>query len=60
MLLLGGYLEGCMPPGIRDTILAIKALKNILFNHNTAYDIIHSKIPDAMVSVAHNMVALAL
>ncbi|MCL5421947.1 MAG: family 1 glycosylhydrolase [Nitrospirae bacterium] len=59
VLLLGGYLEGCMPPGIRDAGLAIKALKNILACHGMAYDIIHSKIPDAMVSVAHNMAALA-
>lgn len=59
VLLLGGYLEGCMPPGIKDSSLAIKALKNILTCHGRAYDIIHSKIPDAMVSVAHNMAALA-
>ncbi|MBI5026084.1 MAG: glycoside hydrolase family 1 protein [Nitrospirae bacterium] len=59
VLLLGGYLEGCMPPGIKDASLAVKALKNILTCHGMAYDIIHSKIPDAMVSVAHNMAALA-
>lgn len=28
-------------------------------NHGKAYDIIHSKTPDAMVSIAHNMAALA-
>ena len=55
VLILGGYLEGCMPPGIRDVSLAVKALKNILICHGRAYDIIHSHIPDAMVSVAHNM-----
>lgn len=59
VLLLGSYLEGCMPPGIKDASLAIKALKNILTCHGSAYDIIHSKIPDAMVSVAHNMAAFA-
>lgn len=59
VLLLGGYLEGCMPPGIRDIKPAIKALRNILICHGKAYDIIHSKIPDSMVSVAHNMAALA-
>lgn len=59
VLLLGGYLEGCMPPGIKDTSLALKALKNLLICHAQAYDIIHSRIPDAMVSMAHNMAALA-
>lgn len=59
VLLLGGYLEGCMPPGIRDTQLALKALKNILICHGMAYDIIHSKTQNAMVSTAHNMAAFA-
>jgi len=59
VLLLGGYLEGCMPPGVRDGALALKALENILTCHGNAYDVIHSRIPDAMVSVAHNMAALA-
>ena len=59
VLLLGGYLEGCMPPGIKDASLALKALENILICHGKAYDIIHSRMPDAMVSVAHNMAALA-
>ena len=59
VLLLGGYLEGCMPPGIKDASLSIKALRNILLCHSMAYDLIHEKIKDAMVSVAHNMAALA-
>ncbi|MCX7793838.1 MAG: family 1 glycosylhydrolase [Thermodesulfovibrionales bacterium] len=59
VLLLGGYLEGCMPPGIRDLSLAIKALKNILVCHAMAYEVIHSKIPDARVSLAHNMAVFA-
>ncbi|MBF0557835.1 MAG: family 1 glycosylhydrolase [Nitrospirae bacterium] len=63
VLLLGGYLEGCMPPGIRDPALAIKALQNILICHAKTYDFIHGKAMDsgtaANVSVAHNMAALA-
>jgi beta-glucosidase len=59
VLLLGGYLEGCMPPGIQNFSLAIKALKNIFISHGEAYDIIHSSTPNAMVSVAHNMAALS-
>jgi beta-glucosidase len=59
VLLLGGYLEGCMPPGIKDPALALKALKNILSCHAKAYDIIHDKLPQAKVSIAHNMAALS-
>jgi beta-glucosidase len=59
VLILGGYLEGCMPPGVNDVSLAIKALENILICHGKAYDMVHSFIPEAMVSVAHNMAALA-
>jgi beta-glucosidase len=59
VLLLGGYLEGCMPPGIKDASLAVKALMNILKCHTEAYEMIHARDPRAMVSVAHNMAALA-
>ncbi|MEW6586057.1 MAG: family 1 glycosylhydrolase [Nitrospirota bacterium] len=59
VLLLGGYLEGCMPPGIRSAPLALDALRNILVCHSKTYDMIHARIPDAMVSVAHNMAAFA-
>ncbi len=58
VLILGGYFEGCTPPGVKDISLGISALKNILVSHGNAYDIIHSTIPDAKVSVAHNMAAL--
>jgi len=59
VLLLGGYLEGCMPPGKRDPGLAVRALQSILTCHGYAYDLIHSRIDSAQVSVAHNMAALA-
>ena len=59
VLLLGGYLEGCMPPGIKDFPSFLKALRNILSSHEKAYDLIHSIKSDAMVSVAHNMAAFA-
>jgi beta-glucosidase len=59
VLLLGGYLEGCMPPGVKNPALALKALKNILYCHAKAYDMIHAAVPDAYVSIAHNMAALA-
>ncbi len=59
VLVLAGYFEGCTPPAIRDARLGVAALTNILRAHAGAYDIIHSVCPDAQVSVAHNMAALA-
>ena len=59
VLLLGGYIEGCMPPGLKDIRLAVKALENMLVCHGGAYDVIHGFKPGAMVSVAHNMAAIA-
>ncbi len=55
LLILGGYVEGCIPPGIQDFNLAIKALKNILICHSKIYDLLHLVNPNAMVSIAHNM-----
>ena len=45
VLLLGGYLEGCMPPGVSDASLALKALENILICHGKTFDMIHAKVP---------------
>lgn len=59
VLVLAGYFEGCTPPGIKDAGLGIRALTNILKAHGAAYDIIHAGCPEAKVSVAHNMAALA-
>lgn len=59
VLVLAGYFEGCTPPGKKDVLLGVKALTNILKAHGAAYDLIHAHCPDAMVSVAHNMAALA-
>jgi beta-glucosidase len=59
VILLGGYLDGCTPPGIRDVDLSMLALRNIFTCHGKAYDIIHAHVPDARVSVAHNMSVFA-
>lgn len=58
VLMLGGYFEGCMPPGLTDPALGVRALKNILACHAELYAMIHEKVPDAMVSVAHNMASI--
>ncbi len=59
VLILAGYFEGCTPPAVRNVPLGVAALTNILRAHGGAYDLIHSSCPDAQVSVAHNMAALA-
>jgi beta-glucosidase len=59
VILIGGYLEGCTPPGLRDVKSSLLALKHIFTCHGKAYDIIHRHAPDAKVSVAHNMSVFA-
>ncbi|MCX8034214.1 MAG: glycoside hydrolase family 1 protein [Thermodesulfovibrio sp.] len=59
LLILGGYLEGCIPPGHKDLNLAIKALKNIFTCHSNIYDLLHLKNKKTMVSIAHNMAVFA-
>ncbi len=59
VILLGGYLEGCTPPGIQDVPKSLHALKNIFTCHGKAYDLIHNYVPDAQVSLSHNMSVFA-
>lgn len=59
LLILGGYIEGCIPPGYKDFELGIKALKNILLCHSHLYDLIHSKNKNSQISIAHNMAVFA-
>jgi len=59
LLILGGYIEGCIPPGYRDFESGIKALRNILICHSQMYDLIHSKNKNAQISIAHNMAVFA-
>ncbi len=59
VILIGGYLDGCMPPGLQDVPRSLAALKNIFTSHGKAYDLIHRYVPDAQVSVAHNMSVFA-
>lgn len=59
VIVLGGYLDGCTPPGLRDVPKALAALKNLFTCHGRAYDLIHAADPDAAVSIAHNMSVFA-
>jgi beta-glucosidase len=59
VFLLGGYVDGCMPPGRRDLVAATDALERILEAHALVYRLIHRINPGAMVGVAHNMCVFA-
>jgi len=59
LLILGGYIEGCIPPGYKDLNLALRALKNIFTCHGIVYDMLHKKNKNSMVSIAHNMAVFA-
>ena len=59
VMIVGGYLDGCLPPGIRDRNVAVRALAGLLDAHARAYAIIHQRIPGARVGIAHNMAAFA-
>ena len=59
IMLLGGYIDGCLPPGRRDNAAASRALAGILDAHARAYAVIHRRIPGARVGIAHNMAAFA-
>jgi len=59
VLLLGGYLDGCMPPGIKDQTSYVRASVNLLRAHGEAYDLLHTKIPEAQIGIAHNMVVFS-
>ncbi|WP_028842309.1 glycoside hydrolase family 1 protein [Thermodesulfovibrio yellowstonii] len=59
LLILGGYIEGCIPPGYHNLNLALKAMKNIFICHRQIYDLLHLKNKNSMVSIAHNMAVFA-
>jgi beta-glucosidase len=59
VMLLGGYLDGCLPPGKRDRAAAARAFGGVLAAHARAYDIIHERVPGARVGIVHNMAAFA-
>jgi beta-glucosidase len=59
VFLLGGYLDGRIPPGIHDFSIAARALENILRAHVEAAAILRDKNPRARLRVAHNMMDFA-
>jgi beta-glucosidase len=59
VFVLGGYLDGRIPPGIRDLSTASLALENLLRAHVEAASILREKNPGARFGVAHNMMDFA-
>ncbi len=59
VFLLGGYVDGRMPPGIKDAKLSFQALKNILLAHQEVHSIIKDHCnKDYQLSIAHNMMEI--
>ncbi|MFI5180673.1 MAG: glycoside hydrolase family 1 protein [Thermoanaerobaculia bacterium] len=59
VLLLGGFLDGQIPPGLADTKSAGRALDHLLAAHVAAAAAIREEVPGAAIGVAHNMMGFA-
>jgi beta-glucosidase len=59
VFLLAGYIAGEIPPGLRCFSAAARAFENLLRAHRAASDAIRERIPDARISIAHNMLDFA-
>ena len=59
VFLLGGYIDGRMPPGLKDVKLSFQVLKNMLLAHQEVFSIIKDRCgKDAQLSIAHNMMEI--
>lgn len=59
VFLLGGFLDGQIPPGLADTRVLRRVFDHLLAAHAAAAHAIRERIPEAAVGVAHNMMAFA-
>lgn len=55
VFLLAGYVDGQIPPGIRDARSAARVFDHLLAAHCAAASEIRSRIPHAVFAIAHNM-----
>ncbi|MCL4806189.1 MAG: family 1 glycosylhydrolase [Thermoanaerobaculia bacterium] len=55
VLVLGGYLDGQVPPGLSSSRDAARALDHLLAAHEAAAARIREAVPGAAIGVAHNM-----
>lgn len=51
---LGAYGDAKLPPGERNLVQMMEALKNMMIAHRRAYDLIKIKHPSAQIGIAHN------
>ncbi len=59
VLVLGGYVDGQIPPGLKDVTAASRAFTNLLTAHCASAAAIREVTPGAVISVAHNMMSFA-
>ena len=59
VFLLGGYLGGLIPPGLKSFASAARALEHLLRAHVEAADVIASRSPGSRIGIAHNMLEFA-
>jgi len=59
VFVLGGFLDGQIPPGLSDPAAAAKALDHIFAAHAAAAAEIRAVNPAAAIGVAHNMMSFA-
>jgi beta-glucosidase len=59
VFLLGGYLGGLMPPGLRSFASAARALEHLLRAHVAAAAVLAGASPGSRVGIAHNMLEFA-
>ncbi|MBK9091045.1 MAG: glycoside hydrolase family 1 protein [Holophagales bacterium] len=59
VLVLGGFLDGQVPPGIASASDAARALDHLLAAHEAAAAQIRAAVPGAAIGVAHNMMGFA-
>jgi len=59
VLVLGGYLDGQVPPGLASGRDAARAFDNLLAAHEAAAAAIREAVPGAAIGVAHNMMGFA-
>ena len=59
VLLLGGYLQGVIPPGLNDGALAMRALENMVRCHAVAHEELRARHPGVQLGISQNMLAFA-
>ena len=59
VFLLGGYLQGIMPPGLTDGRLAMAALENIARAHVMAREALKAKRPTVTVGISQHVMVFA-